>query len=157
MSKDVVKNIGLWQIVNALLGANHNGGWKFTARQAREECFGRQVARHRAALPTRQRMQTTINLRERGNSVAPKIDQRRAIQICFTGVVLQENHLAIKHGGPCFLILRAVPIVFLLDIATRDVAMTRRAKMVGVGLRRVRLRVVNHCVIQTARELFSVM
>ena len=157
MSKDVVKNIGLGQVVNALLGSNHNGGGKFAPRQTCEESLGRQVARHRATLPLGQWMQATIDFRQRRNSVAAKIDQRRAVQICFTSVVLQENHLAVKHGRPGFLIFRAVSIVFLLYIAVRDVAVTRRAKVVGVGLRGVRLRVVNHCVVQTARELFSVM
>ena len=102
-------------------------------------------------------MQAAIDFSQRRNSVATKIDQRRAVQICFAGVVLQENHLTIKHSHPGFLIFRAVSIVFLIDIAACDVAVTRRTKIVGISLRGVRLRVVNHRVIQTAREFFIVM
>ena len=151
MSKHIVEDVGLGQVIQTFQRTDHNGGGEPSRGQAGEERFGGDVARNWNRVPAGTRLEPSVQLLNVGDAVGFEANRFGAIQIHLRSPFGEVRHLLGVELAPCFLVVLGVAVVSLVDEHRLDAFVTWLAIGIGGGLGRLRLLIINHGVVEGCR------
>ncbi len=100
MSENLVKDVGLLQVVELFFAANKCGDRKSLARQQLEEGLKGDQRRHALDLPPRCSAEYAVNLAELRNTVVGQSELLDPIQVLLTRTALDDFELPGDEGVP---------------------------------------------------------
>src|SRR4029077_5287757 len=116
VSGDVVKNIGLRQVIQASRLADRDGGRKLPIPQTIEKQKCRNVPRDRSCPKTSQRRQKAIHVFETRDTILGQAQRRTAVLKTRVGVWFPAWLEPLVKCAPCLVILGGIEFVGLLDV-----------------------------------------
>ena len=110
---DVVKNIGLRQIIQLIGAADGDGGGEFAIAKAIKEKEGGNVAAHGLGLEAGQRAKKTVDVFEARYAVRIQAERSDAFQKMRIGVALPARHHALVELPPGLMVFFRIKLVGL--------------------------------------------
>ena len=120
MAEDIVKDIGLLEIVELLAAPDERPGGKLPVGQHLEEGPRWDEARHRDHLPTGQAPQSRIHSVEIRHPFGPDAERLEAGEILLAHMPLEGLLLALEQDAPDGVVLGGIAFPALVDDAVLD-------------------------------------
>jgi len=113
---DVVKDVGLGQVVHHLFGPDGDGGGELAAAEAIEEEETGDVSADGFGLKTGQRLEAPVDFRKARDAVAGKSEGFDAVQEVAVGIAFPARAEALIEELPSLMIFFRIQVVSLCNV-----------------------------------------